>query len=218
MHYAFDSARAVEASESSDQGKRSSPTRIFPTSGGDGNTGDEKLHFNVWSISDVLRIAICADTRIFGSSQLGHFLDYLEQIWLVLESQGDLTAGEIREKIGVPETSPLPIGLEYVDGCWIDVAEVHRLVADTLSPRDARIFVDKVDSQAMRIVAYVLPGEGSVTIDEIHRSVVARLPGRRFVMAPHWYVICSRSAVRDSIEDWRGIPVEVQGSGRSATQ
>ncbi|MFD8086905.1 condensation domain-containing protein [Kitasatospora sp. NPDC059722] len=70
-----------------------------------------------------------------------------------------------------------------VDGSWIDLAALRTVLAEVLG---AAAVVECVDG---RLVARLTTGDPALTPAVAHRAVVAALPGRDTVMAPHHYVV-----------------------------
>ncbi|MEV8632388.1 condensation domain-containing protein [Streptosporangium sp. NPDC051023] len=122
---------------------------------------------------------------------------------LVEAGDRDVPLAELPELTGV---TPVPRGDGWVmvDSCWVELAEVRRLVGDAV---DGRPFhVAAVDG---RLVCHLA---APATPEEVHSACVDRLPGRMSAMAPHHYVICDGAPA--SPEGWPDRPVIVEGAGR----
>ncbi|GAA3093657.1 condensation domain-containing protein [Streptosporangium carneum] len=122
---------------------------------------------------------------------------------LVEAGDRDVSVDELPALTGV---APVPRGEGWlmIDSCWVELAEVRRLVADAV---DGRPFhVARVDG---RLVCYLV---APATPEEVHTACVSKLFGRLSAMAPHHYVVCESAPA--SPEGWPGQTVIAEGSGR----
>ncbi|MDX2525273.1 condensation domain-containing protein [Streptomyces europaeiscabiei] len=175
-----------------------------------------KFYVDVWTVSDHFMLSLWGDTTLFSSDVLSGFLSCLEHILLRAAADGELSADETLQEVEHLIDVPMQDGLEYVDGCWVNLSEVRHTLVDCLSPRGVEVVLDREAGAAeRRITAYLELGGRSLTVRGVHQLVLDGIRGRRFVMAPHQYVICD--GVPDpskSAEAWTRQPVLSEGSGR----
>ncbi|MPY60675.1 condensation domain-containing protein [Streptomyces spongiae] len=153
-----------------------------------------KFYFDVWNVTERLVVSLWGDTELFPSDVLSSALSSLEGILVRGAADSDLSASEVIQEVGDLLDAPMRSGLEYVDTCWVDLAEVRQALIECLSPDGVEVVLDHgVDSAERRMVAYLDLGDRKITPEEIHHLVVGGLRGRRFVRAPHRYVIRDRS-------------------------
>ena len=91
-----------------------------------------------------------------------------------------------------------------VDGCWVELTEVQRLLDDALAPTKARIFATANDRS---LVAYLMRTESVRTPEQAHSRCMAALPSHPAAMAPRHYVIC------ETVPDGPAAGTEVYGEG-----
>ena len=127
---------------------------------------------------------------------------------LLAAAAGDPDPGD-PDPAGPPGLSTVERGPDwrYVDSCWVDLAEVRRLVADALPAFHSGVFCDDG-----ALVAFLAP---HLDPARAHEACMAMLPGRETAMAPQRYVICA-SPPGDAGDPaaWRAQPVVAAGSGR----
>jgi Condensation domain len=110
------------------------------------------------------------------------------------------------------------------DGCWINVDDIHELVATvlaSLADTSRPIFqvIPEPDSRLEhRLVCYltgVSPAWSKAELEQLHTACVHALHGRPSAMAPHHYVVCD-GAPANSAEAaaWCELPVLFDGTGR----
>lgn len=210
-----------------DQGEDGAPTAqdtaheltAFDDDGGFEEWEPGKFYVDVWRVSGCFEVTLSADTALFSRRRLTGFLTCLEGI--LLRAAADDAP---RPKDLVRDAEALA-GLDrredlvLVDGCWIDPAEVQALLTRTLSPRSAQVFVEPGPGGRPRLTAYLVPRQPQQPPGppEVHRLLLAALPGHRFVMAPHRYVVCgSGPDVPATVEEWRRYEVLAEGPGRES--
>ncbi|MEO3807992.1 condensation domain-containing protein [Sphaerisporangium sp. B11E5] len=129
---------------------------------------------------------------------------------LVEAAAGDLPPGRVTEALAV---EPVPAGSGWLraGSCWVEPAEVRRLLADVLAPAPFLLSCD-----TGRLVAYLAVTPGIGTPAQAHARCMAALPGRPTAMAPAHYVLCDRPP-RDPTDPcgWWRRPVVAEGSGRA---
>ncbi|MBZ3906737.1 condensation domain-containing protein [Streptomyces griseiscabiei] len=153
-----------------------------------------KFYLDVWNVAEKLVVSLWGDTELFPSDALADVLASLEEILVRGADDSELGAAELIRSVRRLPGAPVRGGLEYVDPCWVDLAEVRQAMAECLSPHAIEVALEPgADPSGASIVAYLDLGGRNLTPTEIHRLVVAGLRGRRFVRAPHRYVIRDRS-------------------------
>ncbi|MFE1922318.1 condensation domain-containing protein [Streptomyces asoensis] len=190
---------------------------VFQDDGGFEEWEPGKFYVDVWRVSGCLEVTLSADTALFSRDRLTAFLACLEEI-LLRAARDDAPRPQdlVRDAQALAGLDRRP-GLELVDGCWIDPAEVRTLLTRTLSPRAAQVFVEPGGTGSPRLTAYLVPRgpQRPPRPPEMHRLVLAALPGHRFVMAPHRYVVCGAGpSLSATVEEWRRCEVLVEGPGR----
>ncbi|MDX3228656.1 condensation domain-containing protein [Streptomyces sp. ME19-01-6] len=149
-----------------------------------------KFYVDVWRVSQEFVVSLWGDTALFPSDVLSDCLRCLEHILLRVADDGELTAGKALQGAVRPLDVPLQPGLEYIDGCWVDLAEVRRAIVDCLAPRSVKVVPEgDVGGADRTITAYLELDRENPTARDVHRLVGAGIKGRRFAMAPHRYVI-----------------------------
>ena len=83
-----------------------------------------------------------------------------------------------------------------IDSCWVDVADVQRLVNEAVAPAVARVFA----SACGRPLVAFLAATGAVrTPEQAHARCMAALARHPTAITPHHYVLC-RTAPSDPAE------------------
>ncbi|MBB5874099.1 hypothetical protein F4553_007533 [Allocatelliglobosispora scoriae] len=141
---------------------------------------------------------------------------------LIAAADTDVDLAELTECTGVEPVARGP-GWHYVDGCWIELAQARRLVADALKPAVTTVLVEPAPDGTAVLVAYVAGGPAD-SPEKAHELCVAALPGPAALdylayttIAPGRYVLCA-DAPSDVDDDraWRGREVLSSGDGRPA--
>lgn len=175
-----------------------------------------KFYVDVWRVSGYLEVTLSADTALFSRDRLTGFLACLETIFL------RAAAGDAPRPKDLVRDAEALAGLRrredlvLVDGCWVDPAEVQALLTQALSPRSAQVFLTPGPTGRPCLTAYLVPGQPQrpPSPPEVHRLLLAALPGRRFVMAPHRYVVCAAGPDAPATEEeWCRYVVLAEGPG-----
>ncbi|WP_367128739.1 hypothetical protein [Saccharothrix sp. HUAS TT1] len=163
------------------------------------NRVDDRLLLDLWS----------ADTGLVPRAEMESLLLAVEDL-LVGAAHGDLDAARIRELVGLP---PIARGPDWVlvDHCWVDLAEVRRVLDEALAPSVARVFAS-VDGQPL--VAYLTATDDVRTPEQAHARCMAVLPDHLNALAPRHYVVCA-TAPADPADPAAWPQPLASGSGRA---
>jgi hypothetical protein len=175
----------------------------------------------LWQVEGELLLgAMTSDTGRMPRADIEALLRGVELL-LVEAATADVKLDRVREITGV---TPLPRGPGWVltDSCWVELAEVRRLVADSLPGVPALVTAEDTEDSEPELTAWLAPS-GPLTPEEAHAACMAVLPAgpqppasmRYSAMAPARYVICA-TAPPDvaNLEAWRRQPVRAAGPGR----
>jgi hypothetical protein len=184
------------------------------------------LLFIVVQVHDELIVgALTEDTRRVPRADLELLLRGAERL-LVAAADGDVSLGRAGEITGVEPVLRGP-GWLRVDSCWIELAEVQRLLDDALPGSAARVFAAPDAGGEPALVAYLTAAGGFGTPEQAHLACVTLLPrpgrpdppggSRCTAITPGRYVICDRPP--DDLSDlaaWQRQAVRAHGTGRPA--
>ncbi|MFI7550887.1 condensation domain-containing protein [Micromonospora sediminimaris] len=172
--------------------------------------GTTLIRFDLYGTDGQLRLGCwSSDTGRIPDDEVESLLLAVENL-LIAAGSADLGARGIRDSIPLSPVQRGP-GWRLVDGCWIEVAEVQRLLDDNLPSTGARIFAE-VDG--LPLVAHLARTEAIRTPEQAHAACLAAVKAYPTAMTPRHYVICER--VPDNPDDpaaWRDVCS--QGSGRT---
>jgi len=149
------------------------------------------IQFRLNQIDGCLRLDVWSgDTGLVPRAELESVLVAVERL-LVAAAHGDIAAGQMPGLIGLePLAGPDRI---LVDHCWIDLADVQRLVDDAVAPAVSHVFAS---ADGRPLVAH-LTATGTVhTPEQAHARCMAALAHHRTAITPRHYVIC-RTAPAD---------------------
>src|SRR6185437_43520 len=104
---------------------------------------------------------------------------------LVAAAHGDVADGRMPELIGLEPLAGTPDRI-LVDNCWVDVADVRRLVDDAVAPAVAHVFASAGDR---RLVAYLTATDAVHTPEQAHARCMAVLAHHVTAITPRHYVI-----------------------------
>jgi Condensation domain len=172
------------------------------------------LRFELWQLDGELQIqAWSGDTGRIPRADVESLLLAVERL-LVAAAGADLDQAGMRAAMRL---RPVPRGADWllVDGCWIELGEVQRLLDDALPGSTARA----CSTGEAPVVAYLSAGPSAATPQQAHARCMEALPGRLTAMAPGHYVVCA-GAPADPADraGWLRMPVLAQGSGRDPAE
>ncbi|MFG1904124.1 condensation domain-containing protein [Micromonospora carbonacea] len=131
-----------------------------------------------------------------------------------------LLCDAVAEEVGVAEIpgriglAPAVRGADWVrtPAGWVRPADVAELVREAAGGVEVAVLAAG-PAPGTGLTAYV--ADASAVPEELHRRVLALLPGRTGVAAPDGYVACAAAPPAGAGPDaWRGVPVVARGPGR----
>jgi hypothetical protein len=169
----------------------------------------DPIQFSLDQIDGCLRLNVWnGDAGLVPRGELESVLLAIERL-LVAAAHGDVPAARMPGLIGL---EPLP-GTPHrilVDHCWVDVADVQRLVDDAVAPAVARVFA----SAGGRPLVACLTATGAVrTPEQAHARCMAALAHHPTAITPRHYVIC-RTAPSDPADPAAWPAPLATGTGR----
>ncbi|WP_369174969.1 condensation domain-containing protein [Streptomyces sp. R28] len=175
-----------------------------------------KFYLDVWSVSECCEMSLQADTALFSSDQLMEFLRCFEEVLLKIVDAEDLSAQEIVGDAKFISDVRREDFLVRIDESWVDLKAVHEMLSEALSTETVQIFTKGEGPVRSSLTAYLTLDQQSCDPRDVHRILLAEIKRRRFVVTPHWYVICeSCPSLPATEEEWRLRGVVAEGSGRS---
>ena len=163
------------------------------------NQIDGRLRLDVWS----------GDTGLVPRAELESVLLAVERL-LAAAAHGDVCCGRMPEIIGLEPIAGTPDRI-LADHCWVDVADVQRLVDDAVAPAVAHVFA----SAGERPLVACLTATGAVrTPEQAHDRCMAALTRHPTAITPHHYVIC-RTAPADPADPAAWPAPLAAGTGRA---
>jgi len=148
------------------------------------------IRFTLNQIDGCLRLDMWSgDTGLVPRAELESVLLAVEAL-LVAAAHGDVTGGRMPGLIGLEPLAGAP-GRILVDHCWVDVADVQRLVDEALAPAVARVFAS---AGGRPLVAYLAVTDSVRTPEQAHARCMAVLAHHPTAITPRHYVICRTAA------------------------
>lgn len=146
------------------------------------------------------------------------------ELLLAQAAPGDVSLARLGEITGV-EPVPRGPGWLLAGSCWVELAEVQRLLDDALPALAARVFAVPGPAGDQHLVAYLAARDSAITPAQAHAACMAHLPSNRTgrgpgdprltAMAPARYVICREPpADPASLAAWQHHPPITEGTGR----
>jgi len=144
------------------------------------------LRFSLNQIDACLRLDVwSADTGLVPRAELESVLLAVERV-LVAAAHDDVPGGRMPAIIGLEPLAVSPDRM-LVDHCWVDVADVQRLVDDAVGPGAARVFAS---ADGRPLVAYLAATDVVRTPEQAHARCMAVLAQHPTAITPRHYVIC----------------------------
>jgi hypothetical protein len=170
------------------------------------------IHFSLNQIDGSLRMDVWnADIGLLPRAELESVLLAVERL-LVAAAHGDVPGGRMPEVIGLePLATPDRI---LVDSCWVEVADVQRLVEDAVAPAVARVFAS---DRGRPLVACLTATDAVRTPEQAHARCMAALAHHPTAITPRHYLIC-RTAPSDPSDPAAWPTPLATGTGRARTR
>jgi hypothetical protein len=155
-------------------------------------SGGTPLRFTLSQVDRCLRLdAWSSDTGLVPRAELESVLLAIERL-LVAAAPGDLADGQMPGFIGLEPVAG-PADRILIDHCWVDVADVQRLVDEAVAPAAVRVFAS---AGGHPLVACLAATDAVATPEQAHARCMAALARHPTAITPRHYVIC-RTAPSD---------------------
>jgi hypothetical protein len=170
------------------------------------------IQFSLNQIDGCLRMDVWnADVGLLPRAELESVLLAVERL-LVAAAHGDVAGGRMPEVIGLePLATPDRILVDY---CWVEAADVQRLVQDAVTPAAAHVFAS---AGGRPLVACLTATDAVRTPEQAHARCMAALARHPTAITPRYYVIC-RTAPADPADPAAWPAPLVTGTGRARTR
>jgi hypothetical protein len=167
------------------------------------------IQFRLNQIDGCLRLDVWnSDTGLVPRAELESVLLAVERL-LVAAAHGNVPGAQMPEIIGLEPLAGTPDRI-LVDHCWVDVADVQRLVEDAVAPAVAHVFAS---ADGRPLVAYLAATDTVRTPDQAHAACMAALAHHPTAITPRHYVIC-RTAPPDPADPAAWPEPLATGTGR----
>jgi hypothetical protein len=144
------------------------------------------IQFRLGQIDGCLRLDVWnRDTGLLPRAELESVLLAVERL-LVTAAHGDVAGSRMAEVIGLEPLAGTPDRI-LVDSCWVEVADVQRLLHDAVAPAVARVFAS---AGGRPLVAYLTATDTVRTPEQAHDRCLAALAYHPTAITPRHYVIC----------------------------
>jgi hypothetical protein len=162
------------------------------------NQADACLRLDAWS----------ADTGLVPRAELESLLLAVERL-LVAAAHGDVAGTRMPEIIGLEPIAATPHRI-LVDHCWVDVADVQRLLDEAVAPAVAHVFAS---ADGRPLVAHLAATDTVHTPEQAHARCMTTLARHPTAITPRHYVICP-TAPPDPADPAAWPPPLAAGTGR----
>ena len=162
------------------------------------NQADGCLRLDGWS----------GDTGLVPRAELESLLLAVERL-LVAAAHADVSGRRMPELIGLEPIAGTPDRI-LTDSCWVDAADVQRLVDEAVAPAVARVFAS-VDGRPL--VACLAATDAVHTPEQAHARCMTALDRHPTAITPRRYVICP-TAPPDPADPAAWPPPVAAGAGR----
>jgi hypothetical protein len=168
------------------------------------------LQFRLNQIDGCLRLDVwTGDTGLVPRAELESVLGAIERL-LVAAANGDVASARMPAIIGLEPLAGTP-GRILVDCCWVEVADVQRLVDDAAAPAVTHVFAS---ADGRPLVAYLTATDTVRTPEQAHARCMATLADHPTAITPRHYVIC-RTAPSDPADPSAWPAPVAAGTGRA---
>jgi hypothetical protein len=162
------------------------------------NQVDGCLQLDMWS----------GDAGLVPRAELESVLLAVERL-LVAAAHGDVPGSRMPGLIGLEPLAGTP-GRILIDSCWVDIADVQRLVDDAVAPAVAHVFAS---AGSRPLVAHLTATDTIHTPGQVHARCMAVLAHHPTAITPRYYVIC-RTAPPDPADPAAWPAPLTTGTGR----
>jgi hypothetical protein len=177
---------------------------------GNGMGEETPIQFRLNQVDGCLRLDMwSSDTGLLPRAELESLLLAIERL-LVAAVHGDVADGRMPGFIGLEPIDGTPDRI-LVDYCWVDVADVQRLVDEAVGPAVARVFAS---ASGRPLVAHLTATDAVHTPEQAHARTMAALARHPTAITPRYYVIC-RTAPPDPADPTAWPAPLATGSGRA---
>jgi hypothetical protein len=168
------------------------------------------IRFRLNQIDGCLRLDMWSgDAGLVPRAELESVLRAVERL-LVAAAHGDVPGGRMPEIIGLEPIAGTAHRI-LVDYCWVDVADVQRLVDDAVAPAVAHVFAS---AGGRPLVAHLAATDAVHTPEQAHARCMAVLARHPTAITPRHYVIC-RTAPSDPSDPTAWPAPTATGTGRA---
>jgi hypothetical protein len=168
------------------------------------------LRFTLNQIDGCLRLdAWSGDTGLAPRAELESVLLAAERL-LAAAAHGDIASGQLPALIELEPLDSTP-GRMLVDYCWVDVADVQRLVEDAVAPAVAHVFAS---AGGRPLVAFLTATNAVRTPQQVHARCMTVLARHPTAITPRHYVICRTAPAAPADPDAWPAPLAT-GTGRT---
>jgi hypothetical protein len=170
------------------------------------------IQFRLYQVDGCLRLeAWSGDAGLAPRTELESVLLAAERL-LVAAACGDVAGARMPALIRLEPIPGTPDRI-LIDHCWVDLADVQRLVDDAVAPAVARVFASAGDRP---LVACLTATDTVRTPEQAHARCMAALARHPVAITPRHYVIC-RTAPPDPADPAAWPPPLATGTGRNST-
>ncbi len=177
---------------------------------------DILTEFRVFQFGEMTALGLWTwDPTRLPVAEIEAFLRGTERL-ILAAAEGNVDMAKLSEVTGLVPVVRDPAAWLLLDSCWVELAEVQRLLDDALAPSAALSHVGTGADGQPRLVAYLAAGDRIRTPDQAHTACLGALSRRYTAMTPGWYVICD-GAPDDPLDlaAWQRQPVLAAGDGRA---
>jgi hypothetical protein len=168
------------------------------------------IRFTLSQIDGSLRLdGWSADSSLVPRAELESVLLAVERL-LVAAADADVPGARMPDVIGLEPLAGTPDRI-LIDSCWVEVADVQRLVEDAVAPAVTQVFASE---GGRPLVAYLTATDAVRTPEQAHGSCMAALADHPTAITPRHYVIC-RTAPADSADPTAWPAAVAAGTGRA---
>jgi hypothetical protein len=167
------------------------------------------IRFRLNQIDGCLRLDMWSgDAGLAPRAELESVLLAIERL-LVAAAHGDVPASRMPALIRLEPLAGPPDRI-LIDHCWVDLADVQRLVDATVAPAVARVFAS---AGGRPLVAHLTATDAVATPQQAHARCLAALACHPTAITPRYYVIC-RTAPPDPADPAAWPAPLATGTGR----